>query len=76
MKLKLGTKSGTLGNISTFLEGKGVDIRKLLIEEEEQDAKDPIFEVTLTLKFPRKSAIVPIMEQIGHMHDVTRVTVE
>jgi putative Mg2+ transporter-C (MgtC) family protein len=76
MRIQLGTKSGTLGSISTFLEGKGVDIRKLLIEEEVQDSKDPIFHVTLSLKFPRKSIIVPIMEQIGHMNEVTSVTVE
>jgi hypothetical protein len=49
----------------------------LTIDEEEiLDTNDPIFPVTLSLKFPRKSIIVPIMEQIGHMNEVTSVTIE
>lgn len=76
MKIELNTKFGTLSNVSTFLEKKGVDIRKLLIEEDLQDSKQPILQLTLTLKFPRKSIIVPIMEKIGHMQEVRSVTVE
>jgi hypothetical protein len=49
----------------------------LTIDEEEiLVTNDPIFLVTLSLKFPRKSIIVPIMEQIGHMNEVTSVTIE
>ncbi|MEX2461618.1 MAG: MgtC/SapB family protein [Paenibacillaceae bacterium] len=76
MKIVLGGKSGTLSSISTFLESKSVDIRKLLIEEETHDEEMPTLQITLSLKFPKKSSIVPIMERIGHMNEVTSVTVE
>jgi putative Mg2+ transporter-C (MgtC) family protein len=76
MKIIATSKPGTLGFISTMLETKGVDIRKLLIEEEAEETDPTLLQLTLQLKFPKKSIIVPIMEQIGHMKDVSSVTIE
>jgi acetolactate synthase small subunit len=76
MKVLSSNKPGTLGRISALLENKGVDIRKLLIEEEAQQTDETILQLTLSLKFPKKSVVISIMEQIGHMKEVTSVTVE
>jgi putative Mg2+ transporter-C (MgtC) family protein len=76
MKILASNKPGTLGLISAMLEDKGVDIRKLLIEEEAQETDASILQLTLMLKFPKKTIIIPMLEKIGHMQGITSVTVE
>jgi putative Mg2+ transporter-C (MgtC) family protein len=76
MKILASNKPGTLGLISAMLEDKGVDIRKLLIEEEAQETDVSILQLTLMLKFPKKTIIIPMLEKIGHMQGITSVTVE
>jgi putative Mg2+ transporter-C (MgtC) family protein len=75
LKIIANSHPGTLSTISTLLESKSADIRKLVIEEEVQD-NDASLHITLSVKFPKKSVIIPIMEYIGHMNNVTSVTVE
>jgi putative Mg2+ transporter-C (MgtC) family protein len=75
MKIIANSDPGTLSTISSLLESKGADIRKLIIEEEVQE-NDTSLQITLSVKFPKKSVIIPIMEQIGHMKNITSVTVE
>jgi putative Mg2+ transporter-C (MgtC) family protein len=75
LKITANNNPGTLSTISTLLESKGADIRKLVIEEVVQEVNTSL-QITLSVKFPKKSVIIPVMEYIGHMGNVTSVTVE
>jgi putative Mg2+ transporter-C (MgtC) family protein len=75
LKIIADSDPSTLSTISTLLESKGADIRKLVIEEEVQE-NDTRVQITLSVKFPKKSVIIPLMEYIGHMNNVSSVTVE
>jgi putative Mg2+ transporter-C (MgtC) family protein len=68
---------GSLGRLSALITERGADIRKLIMEErEEVDDGARLMRVSLTVKFPKRSLISPVLEEIRHLEGVFGVMLE
>ncbi|RAV17655.1 MgtC/SapB family protein [Paenibacillus contaminans] len=76
IKIRTLNQPGTLGRISGLLDEKGVDVRKLSMEEEQKEDGSNIVYVTLSVKIPKPSVLVPLIEGIERLHGITGVSVE
>jgi putative Mg2+ transporter-C (MgtC) family protein len=75
MKISAESRAGTLGLISSILDHKGIDIRKIIMEEEALN-ETPTIIISLSVKFPNSKLIIPVMEEIRQLNGVKGVALE
>lgn len=76
LKIRTSNHPGTLGRISALMEEKGVEIRKLAMEEDFKENESSLVYVSLFVKIPKPSALVPLIDGIERLQGITGVTVE
>lgn len=75
LKISAVHSPGILGMISTLLEKKGVDVLRLVIEEEDR-SYDTGMQVSFSLKFPNRKLLIPVLDEIRQISGVSGVSAE
>jgi putative Mg2+ transporter-C (MgtC) family protein len=76
LKIQAIDQPGTLGLITTLLGKQNVDIRKITLEEQENDHKPNQVQITFHVTIPKPSIVVSILEEINQIQGVIGVTLE
>ncbi|MCY9666593.1 MgtC/SapB family protein [Paenibacillus alginolyticus] len=76
LKILAIDQPGTLGLITTLLGRQKVDIRKIAMEEQENENKPNHVLITFHVTIPKPSIIETVLEEINQMNGVTGVTLE
>ncbi|MDQ0878530.1 putative Mg2+ transporter-C (MgtC) family protein [Paenibacillus sp. V4I3] len=76
LKIQAIDQPGTLGLITTLLGKQKVDIRKISMEEQENENKPNHVQITFHVTIPKPSIIGTVLEEINQMKGVTGVTLE
>nr|WP_157323883.1 MgtC/SapB family protein [Paenibacillus anseongense] len=76
LKIQAIDQPGTLGVITTLLGKQKVDIRKITLEEQENEDKPNQVQITFHVTIPKPSIIVSVLEGINQIEGVSGVTME
>jgi putative Mg2+ transporter-C (MgtC) family protein len=76
IKIQAIDQPGSLGVLSTILGKKGFDIRKVAMEEEEEQEGEKMIVISFSVKIPKPALIAPALEEIRQLPCVTGVVLE
>ncbi len=69
-------RPGTLGEISSVLGAKNIDIRKVELEEDEGDEEHKLIYIRFSVKIPRADVLVSLVDDIRRLKGVKGVSIE
>lgn len=75
IKITALDQPGSLGLISSALSSKGIDIRKVMMEEMDSEDLKKI-SISLTVKIPKPALIAPTLEEIRQIKGISGVAIE
>jgi putative Mg2+ transporter-C (MgtC) family protein len=75
MKIGIVNKPGNMALISSKLEAKGVSVRKMVIDEV-NDNNEPKVEMTLLIRLPRPNTAAELMDEMRQLNGVTGISME
>ncbi|MDD9272270.1 MgtC/SapB family protein [Paenibacillus sp. GCM10023248] len=76
LKIQAVDQPGTLGLVTTLLGKQKVDIRKITMEEQQNDDKPNQVQITFHVTVPNPSIIVTMLEGINQIEGVSGVAIE
>ncbi len=76
MRIDMPDRPGALAAVSAVLARRGIDIRKVTIEEKGKKAEQDFIAIILSIKMPRADILLPVSDELRQVEGVSGVAIE